>query len=136
MPDRMKVQIMRLKSRVATFYISLSFQIEPAEFAPERLVLVCSLQVNSYAGRRDSIKSAPKSARSRWQYSRPARALIGQPSGFCRVSPQELHAMFILSNLISCSHPPQSPVAFHWALERTSPIAFPAAGSLTQTYAS
>ena len=40
------------------FYISLSFQIEPAMFTPERLVLVCSLQVNN------SIKSAPKSARS------------------------------------------------------------------------
>ena len=55
------------------FYISLSFQIEPAVFTPERLVLVCSLQVNSHAGRRDSIKSAPKSARSPMVVQCPTR---------------------------------------------------------------
>jgi hypothetical protein len=51
---------------------------------------VRSLQVNRHAGQRDSIKNAPKSSRSLsgGRNSRPARALIGQPSGLCpRLAP-------------------------------------------------
>ena len=125
------------------------FQIEPAEFAPERLVLVCSLQVNSHASQRDS---APKSARFSPVVVQSTRESVDWPTfgPLPRLAPActahapwprtACHVCIMQPRLMQCArqmlHSPtihhKSLAAFHWALatmQSISPIAFPAAGS-------